>query len=83
MAQDGWEQVIEYLYVRRLHHFTASLMEAAGPLTLLGAQVVYLSHPVLTFFISPEQAQRLAGLLENPEERKSFIRALRTYKSTS
>ena len=83
MSQEEWDRAIRYLYDRRLHHFTASLMEAAGPLTLLGAQAIYIGQPLLTLFLPRDQAQHLAGILENPAKCKSFIRALRSYKPTS
>jgi hypothetical protein len=83
MREESWENTIQYLYDRRLHQFTASLLQAAGPLNLLGAQLIYVGEPILSLFISRDQTQRFAGILEDPVKIESFIRALRTYKTAS
>lgn len=83
MSKEHWDQTLKYLYDRRLHLFTATLLEAAGPLTVLGAQLIYVSQPVLTLLIPQRQTQQFAGILEDPVKSKSFIRALRSYKPAS
>jgi hypothetical protein len=75
-----WNQWASWLYKRRLHEMTATFLEAAGPLTILGTQLVYLSEPVLTLFTPPENTQALAELLENPRNQESFIDLLRAYQ---
>lgn len=44
----------------------ASFLDAAGPLTLLGAQTLYLSEPVLSIFTGEGKLNALAEVLEDP-----------------
>lgn len=80
--QENRENWIKTLYKMRLHHLIATFLEALGPINLLGAQLVYLSQPVLSPFISNEQSQDFARILEDPSETAMFIKALRTYEPT-
>ncbi len=80
--QENRENWIKTLYKLRLHHLIATFLEALGPINLLGAQLVYLSQPVLSPFISNEQSQDFARILEDPSETAMFIKALRTYEPT-
>jgi hypothetical protein len=58
-----------------LREFTASLLEAAGPLSLLGAQAIYLVEP---FIPSRRAALRAwARLLEDPVRVRRWVRAVR------
>lgn len=83
MREESWEKTIQYLYDRRLHQFTAALLQAAGPLTVLAAQLIYVGEPFLSLFVSRDQTQNFAGILEDPVKIESFIRALRSYKTAS
>lgn len=60
-----------------LAEWVASLLEAIGPLGLLGAQALYVTQPVLQFFVTDNRLQALADLLEEPEETQGFVRLLR------
>jgi hypothetical protein len=80
--QKNRENWIKTLYKLRLHHLIATFLEALGPINLLGAQLVYLSQPVLSPFISNDQSQDFARILEDPSETAMFIKALRTYEPT-
>lgn len=77
------ENWIETLNKLRLHHLTATILEALGPINLLGAQLVYISQPILTPIISLEQSDDLARILEDPSETADFITALRSFESPS
>ncbi len=55
----------------------AALLEGLGPLALVGAQLVYLSEPVLSFLIAPAQLRELARMLEDPGRTHSFAALLR------
>jgi hypothetical protein len=57
----------------KLDGFAAWFLEAGSPLTLLGAQAVYLSQP----FIGGKRLDSLAQLLEEEEESQAFVRYLR------
>jgi hypothetical protein len=81
--QENREKWIESLYKLRLQNLAATFLEALGPLNLLGAQLVYLSQPVLSTFISKDQSQDFAKILEDPSETDLFIEALRNYEPTT
>jgi hypothetical protein len=57
----------------KLDGLAAWFLEAAGPLTVLGAQVVYLTQP----FAGGKQLSSLASMLEEDEETQAFARYLR------
>lgn len=61
----------------RVHQLAAALLEASGPLRLVGAQLVYLGQPVLGGFVADEQLNLLAEMLEEPSRTNAFIRCLR------
>ena len=81
--QENWQKWIKTLHKLRLHHFTATCLEAFGPINLLGAQLVYISQPVLSPFLTNEQSRDLARILEDPSETALFVKALRTFEPTS
>jgi len=60
-----------------LANFAAALLDALGPLNFFGAQLVYLSQPVLTTFASPNHLNALADMLENSQNTRAFVTALR------
>lgn len=68
-----WSEWAESLRRLKLDGFAAWLLEAGGPLTLLGAQAVYLSQP----FISGKHLDSLAHMLEKDEESQAFASYLR------
>ena len=55
----------------------ASALEAAGPLSILFAQVLYLSQPLLSGTILSHSLHAFAHVLENPSDRREFISFLR------
>ena len=81
--QENREKWIESLYRLQLQNLAATFLEALGPMNLLGAQLVYITQPVLSSIISKEQSQDIAKLLEDPSETEIFIEALRNYKPTT
>jgi hypothetical protein len=72
-----WEIWTKTLRRWGMQALAASLLEAAGPLTTLGAQMIYLSQPVLNSVLPGGQIDALATLLDNPAETKRFIVFLR------
>jgi hypothetical protein len=60
-----------------LANLAADLSEAAGPLAILGAQVLYLGQPLLGRGGSGDSMRALAQLLEDPTELTQFARFLR------
>jgi len=78
--QENKEKWIQALYKLRLQNLAAAFLEALGPVNMLGAQLVYLSQPILSPFISQDGSRDFARILEDPAETERFIRALRAYE---
>ena len=70
----GWAQK---LHSWGLGDWIASILEGFGPLTWLGAQLVYLGQPLLSQVGFKSQLHALASLLEDPESGQIFIGMLR------
>jgi hypothetical protein len=68
-----WSKWAESLRRLKLDSLAAWFLEAGGPLTLLGAQAVYMSQP----FIGGKKLDSLAHMLEEDEETQAFARYLR------
>ena len=68
-----WSKWAETLHRFKLDGFAAWLLEAGDPLTLVGAQAVYLSQP----FLGGRKLDPLAHMLEEKEESQAFARYLR------
>ncbi|HET9905654.1 MAG TPA: hypothetical protein VFQ23_03415 [Anaerolineales bacterium] len=76
-ARSEWSAWAESLRRLKLDGFAAWALEAAGPLTILGAQAVYISQP----FFGGKQLNTLAQMLEEDEEAQAFARYLRGEES--
>jgi len=76
-----WEEWALNLQRWGLREIAASLLEAAGPLTILLAQAVYVGQPFLNGQLAGERLQSLAQLFENPAESRSFATFLREERS--
>lgn len=72
-SRSEWPQWAESLRRLKLDGFAAWCLEAAGPLTVLGAQAVYFTQP----FLGGKQLDSLAMMLEEDEETQAFARYLR------
>lgn len=68
-----WSKWAESLRRLKLDGFAVWLLEAGGPLTILGAQALYLSQP----FIGGEKSVSLARMLAENEEAQAFACYLR------
>jgi hypothetical protein len=55
----------------------ASLLEAAGPFTLLFSQLIYISQPVLCQVLPENHLKELANLLEEPMLTRAFAAYLK------
>lgn len=60
-----------------LQNLVASFLEAAGPLAMIGAQVVYVSQPILDSIVPAGHLRALAGVLEDDSQRHAFVACLR------
>jgi hypothetical protein len=69
-----WADVLNHWGVKDL---AATILEALGPINMLGAQFVYMGQPFLTPFFSEGYLDVLAELLADPRETQAFIAVLR------
>lgn len=60
----------------------ASFLEALGPLTVFGAQAIYLGQPLLNSILPRDRIQALADLLEDSDQVKDFAAFLREVDTT-
>ncbi|GAB4490074.1 MAG: hypothetical protein OHK0031_13620 [Anaerolineales bacterium] len=67
----AWEKALQ---ANGLKKSAAWLLQLAGPLTLLGAQFIYLASPL---FENHASLRALASLLEDEEETQAFLQQLR------
>ena len=72
-----WQTWAEALNRWGVKDLTAAILEALGPLNVLGAQLIYMGQPFLTTFFSERYLDVLAELLEDPQEIQDFITVLR------
>jgi hypothetical protein len=72
-----WEIWTKTLRRWGIHSLAAAFLEAAGPLTTLGAQLVYLGQPMLSGILPRGHLDALATMLDNPAETQQFIVFLR------
>jgi hypothetical protein len=68
-----WPAWTERLQHWKLEAFAAWLLEAGGPLTLLGSQALYFASP----FFGGKQIELLARMLEDDDEVRAFANYLR------
>jgi hypothetical protein len=52
------------------------LLEAHRPFALLAGQALLLAEPLITVFVGPQQARRVAQLLEDPDGIELIVRQL-------
>ncbi len=76
-TRSAWPGWAAFLHRHGLENLAAWLLEAAGPLTVLGAQVLYMGGPLLRPAFSDAQRDALAGLLEDRDEALAFSAYLR------
>ena len=72
-----WKNWAETLHRWGAQELVATLLEAVGPLNLIGAQVVYLGQPILNMILPEDHVNAFASLLDNPEETRAFTHFLR------
>ncbi len=72
-----WRGWAKFLHRWGLEEVVAALLEALGPLTLVGAQAVYFSQPFLGALLPDRQIAALAQVLEDRQETEAFVLILR------
>jgi hypothetical protein len=75
--QHIWQSWADSMRKLGMNDLIATFLEAAGPLTLLGAQFIYLGQPLVMHERLNISLTALAGVLENPQETRAFICLLR------
>ena len=76
-ARAVWPGWADFLRRHGLENLVAWALEAAGPLTVLGAQALYIGGPLLRPAWSDMQRDALASLLEDRDEALAFTAFLR------
>jgi hypothetical protein len=72
-----WRIWAGYLQRLGLDGFAAGLLEAAGPLSLIMAQLLYIGQPFFPSMAAQAQFHAFSELLEDCTETRSFIKFLR------
>ncbi len=80
--QHIWNRWARVLHRWGLNEGMAHLLEGSGSLSLLAAQALYLSQPLLSGFISEQTLQAFSQVLEDPAEKRSFVSFLREVPSS-
>lgn len=75
--QQIWRSWASILQRWGLEQWAASILEAAGPLSVLGAQAVHLSAPLLKNILPMAQLETLARTLEDANQTQAFVNCLR------
>ena len=72
-SRANWSQWVDTLRRFKMDGFASWLLDAGAPLTVLGAQALYLGQP----FLSGDKFNALAHMLEEDSETQAFVRYLR------
>jgi hypothetical protein len=77
----SWSKWAHFLHCYGMESLAAWVLEASGPLAVVGAQMLYLGSPILRPLVRAEQVDSLASLLEDHEELLAFTEFLREGKA--
>ena len=75
-----WRIWVKTLHRWGVENLVASLLEAAGPLTIIGAQAVYIGQPILNGIVPDGHLLVLTGVLEDDDQRDAFVSYIRAGK---
>jgi hypothetical protein len=75
--QQIWQKWVDSLQHWGISDLAAVLLDALGPLNLLGAQCVYFGQPLLEQFLPDGHTRALASMLEDVTQTKEFVTYLR------
>jgi len=76
-----WSEWAHFLHRWGLAELAGALLESAGPLNVLLAQLVYAGRPFLGQSVSEDRLSALAVLFEDKEESRTFAAFLREESS--
>lgn len=74
-SRSFWPDWLDSLQHKGLKDWASWVLDVAGPLNLLGAQILYMAHPL--FINNADQMQAIASILEDEDETRAFITYLR------
>jgi hypothetical protein len=77
-----WESWVRALHRWGVDETVAFLLEAAGGLNVMLAQVMYLSQPLFSGAVASGSLEKLAQMLENPAMRREFVSFLKEAPSS-
>lgn len=72
-SKTDWTEWAESLQRLKLDGLVAWVLDAGAPLTVFGAQVMYITQP----FIGGKHTTAIARMLESDQETQAFARILR------
>lgn len=78
--RSSWEAWARNLQRWGVQEIVAALLEAAGPLTLFLAQIVYAGQPFLRGVFPGQRLDALAHIFEDPQESRRFAAFIREEK---
>ena len=76
MDENRVAAVVRRLRAWEMNGLAASLLEAGGPLGVLGAQAIYFAQPFLTPFVVEDEVTAFAQWLENPAALRALAHRL-------
>lgn len=80
--QHIWRTWAQVLHRWGMTEWVAAFLEIAGPLTVIGAQAVYISQPLLASALPKGHLDALARVLDDKTETLSFVSYLREEPQT-
>ena len=72
-----WASWARTLHQWGVNDLVAFILESAGTLNVMLAQVMYISQPLLSGAVASGSLQRFAQVLENPAMRMEFVSFLK------
>jgi hypothetical protein len=75
--QHTWRKWASFLQHIGAIDLSISILEMAGPLTMVAGQIVYFCQPFIRWLIPLENSQILAEMLDEPDATREFISLLK------
>jgi hypothetical protein len=75
--QQIWRIWANFLQRWGVEGWVAAILEAFGPLAIIGAQAVYISKPLLNCALPDDHLETLARIFEDTQRAQAFVDFLR------
>jgi len=72
-----WQAWANFLQQWGLNGWVATILEDGSPFSLLGAQLIYLSQPLLESFVPKDHLNAIARMLEDTNSKRAFADYIR------